>query len=325
MAVNQELEELRDFLEAIPDSLRPGGRVAVISFHSLEDRLVKHTFRREATACVCPPRQPVCTCGHAARLAIVTKKPLEPGPEETAANPRARSAKLRVASAWTGWAVKGVTKEWALSVAFSLLVLLALGLALTWVNIERVDMAYELKRLQTDIDAQQALIGKLEVERNTLLTPERLRTLAREYGLNHARPGQIRRLSEAGEELPSPVLKSVPLPEKPARKAEPAKVQPGPDKKKKKTAADASGQADKPRREKGRHMSRGQKKIRDYSRMRLILVGGLFFLLWSCLWVRAGLPADRAGAGPGRAGPAPSTWPRSSTGGAAGLSRTATA
>lgn len=144
--------------------------------------------------------------------------------------------------------MKGVTKEWTLSMAFSLLVLLALGLALTWVNIERVDMAYELKRLQTDIDSQQALIGKLEVERNTLLTPERLRTLAREYGLNHARPGQIRRLSEAGEELPSPVIKSVPLPEKPARKAEPVKGQAGPEKKKKKPAATSSAQADKPRK-----------------------------------------------------------------------------
>lgn len=97
MAVNHEIEELRDFLEAVPDSLNPGGRLAVISFHSLEDRLVKHAFRREAAGCLCPPRQPVCTCGHAPRLRIITRKPLEAGPEETAQNPRARSAKLRVA------------------------------------------------------------------------------------------------------------------------------------------------------------------------------------------------------------------------------------
>ena len=104
--------------------------------------------------------------------------------------------------------MKGVTKEWALTMAFSLFCLLALGLGLTWVNIERVDMAYELKRLQTEIESQESLIAKLEVERNTLLTPERLRVLAREYGLTQARPGQIRRLAETGDELPSPVIKA---------------------------------------------------------------------------------------------------------------------
>lgn len=115
--------------------------------------------------------------------------------------------------------MKGVTKEWALTLAFSVLTVLALGLGLTWVNIERVDMAYELKRLQTEIDAQEALISKLEVERNTLLTPERLRVLAAQYGLNQARPGQIRRLSLSGEELPSPVIKSAPpAPDKPKQK-----------------------------------------------------------------------------------------------------------
>lgn len=97
MAVNHELDELKDFLDRIVDSLHPGGRVAVISFHSLEDRLVKQAFRREASSCLCPPRQPLCTCGHAPRLRILTKKPLMASPEEAAANPRARSAKLRVA------------------------------------------------------------------------------------------------------------------------------------------------------------------------------------------------------------------------------------
>lgn len=105
--------------------------------------------------------------------------------------------------------MKGVTKEWAITLAFCLFTLLALGLSLTWVNIERVDMAYELKRLQTEIDSQEALISKLEVERNTLLTPERLRVLAGQYGLTQARPGQIRRLAASGEELPSPVIKGV--------------------------------------------------------------------------------------------------------------------
>lgn len=130
--------------------------------------------------------------------------------------------------------MKGVTKEWALTLAFSVLTLLALGLSLTWVNIERVDMAYELKRLQTEIDSQDALISKLEVERNTLLTPERLRVLAAQYGLTQARPGQIRRLSLTGEEMASPVIKAAPpAPEKVKPKPEPAKADKAPAKKSK--------------------------------------------------------------------------------------------
>ncbi|WP_029457708.1 16S rRNA (cytosine(1402)-N(4))-methyltransferase RsmH [Solidesulfovibrio alcoholivorans] len=97
MAVNDELGELKEFLRAIPDHLAPGGRVAVISFHSLEDRMVKHSFRAEATDCVCPREQVVCVCGHRARYRILTKKPVMAGEEEVAANSRARSAKLRVA------------------------------------------------------------------------------------------------------------------------------------------------------------------------------------------------------------------------------------
>ena len=97
MAVNEELAELEAFLKAIPDHLAPGGRVAVISFHSLEDRLVKRAFRAEATDCVCPREQVVCVCGHRARLRILTKKPVMAGEEEVRDNSRARSAKLRVA------------------------------------------------------------------------------------------------------------------------------------------------------------------------------------------------------------------------------------
>lgn len=97
MAVNEELQELEEFLRTIPEYLAPGGRVAVLSFHSLEDRLVKRAFRHEAMGCVCPKEQVVCVCGHKPRLRILTKKPLVPGPAETEANPRARSAKLRVA------------------------------------------------------------------------------------------------------------------------------------------------------------------------------------------------------------------------------------
>ncbi len=97
IAVNEELECLAG---ALPQALRllgPGGRLAIISFHSLEDRLVKQFFRNEARDCVCPPEIPVCVCDHRATLGIVTKKPIRPSAEEVAANPRSRSAKLRVA------------------------------------------------------------------------------------------------------------------------------------------------------------------------------------------------------------------------------------
>lgn len=139
--------------------------------------------------------------------------------------------------------MKGVTKEWALTLGFSVLTLLALGFGLTWVNIERVDMAYELKRIQTEIDSQEALISKLEVERNTLLTPERLRILATQYGLTQARPGQIRRLSLSGEELASPFIKAAPPGmEKPAKqKVETAKA---PEQKGQKGQKNQKGQKD---------------------------------------------------------------------------------
>jgi len=97
MEVNRELDELQEFLDRILPFLKPGARLAVISFHSLEDRIVKRTFKREASGCLCPPEQMVCVCGHVPQLRIVTAKPVVAGPDETQANPRARSAKLRVA------------------------------------------------------------------------------------------------------------------------------------------------------------------------------------------------------------------------------------
>jgi len=96
IAVNDELGALERALPRALDLLRPGGRLAVISFHSLEDRIVKQTFRREATDCLCPPRQPICTCGHRARVALITRKPVIASAAEIARNPRSRSAKLRV-------------------------------------------------------------------------------------------------------------------------------------------------------------------------------------------------------------------------------------
>lgn len=97
MAVNDELGELERFLAAILSRLAVGGRVAVISFHSLEDRIVKHVFRSWACGCVCPPHVPVCVCGHTPEARVITPKPVLPAREETAQNPRAASAKLRVA------------------------------------------------------------------------------------------------------------------------------------------------------------------------------------------------------------------------------------
>lgn len=97
MSVNRELEALEECLPKALKALAPGGRLAVISFHSLEDRIVKSFFRQESVDCICPPRQPVCTCLHRASLAVVTRKPVRPSSEELAENPRARSARLRVA------------------------------------------------------------------------------------------------------------------------------------------------------------------------------------------------------------------------------------
>ncbi len=96
IAVNGELESIETVLPLAVSLLRSGGRLAVISFHSLEDRIVKEYFRRESTDCLCPPRQPICTCGHKAILKELNRKPIEAGEEEKTSNSRARSAKLRV-------------------------------------------------------------------------------------------------------------------------------------------------------------------------------------------------------------------------------------
>jgi 16S rRNA (cytosine1402-N4)-methyltransferase len=97
IAVNQELDALESFLPQAVASLKPGGRLAIIAFHSLEDRIVKRFFRRESRDCICPPRQPVCTCGHVAAIKEIERRPIQPQEEEIQSNPRARSARLRVA------------------------------------------------------------------------------------------------------------------------------------------------------------------------------------------------------------------------------------
>jgi len=91
------LGNLKDLLTNLRPLLKPGARIVGISFHSLEDRIVKHFFREESKNCLCPPEVPVCICGHRAWLKILTKKALTPSAEEIRLNPRARSAKLRAA------------------------------------------------------------------------------------------------------------------------------------------------------------------------------------------------------------------------------------
>ena len=97
IAVNQELDNLIEVLPQAINSLLPGGRLAVISYHSLEDRIVKHHFRTESKDCICPPKQPICDCGHLASIKIITKRLIRPQDGEIQGNPRARSARLRVA------------------------------------------------------------------------------------------------------------------------------------------------------------------------------------------------------------------------------------
>jgi 16S rRNA (cytosine1402-N4)-methyltransferase len=99
IAVNQELEQLEVGLEQAVELLATGGRVAIIAFHSLEDRLVKNFFRTESQDCICPPEVPVCSCGHKARLKVITRRPIKSDSDEIERNPRARSARLRVAEA----------------------------------------------------------------------------------------------------------------------------------------------------------------------------------------------------------------------------------
>jgi 16S rRNA (cytosine1402-N4)-methyltransferase len=96
IAVNRELDALQEGLPQAVASLGVGGRLAVIAYHSLEDRIVKQYFRKESTDCICPPRQPICTCGHKATIKEVNRKPIRPSVEETQSNPRARSARLRL-------------------------------------------------------------------------------------------------------------------------------------------------------------------------------------------------------------------------------------
>lgn len=96
IAVNDELQTLETFLEKIPHLLAAGGRAAIISFHSLEDRIVKRFLARESVDCICPPELPICDCSHVASMTAVNRKPLTPDEEELFANPRSRSAKLRI-------------------------------------------------------------------------------------------------------------------------------------------------------------------------------------------------------------------------------------
>ncbi|MBO7217381.1 MAG: 16S rRNA (cytosine(1402)-N(4))-methyltransferase, partial [Clostridia bacterium] len=96
IAVNDELGALKDGIEAAFNSLKVGGRLAIITFHSLEDRIVKQKFKELCTGCTCPPDIPICVCGKKPRGALVTRKPIVAGNEELKVNQRSRSAKLRI-------------------------------------------------------------------------------------------------------------------------------------------------------------------------------------------------------------------------------------
>lgn len=93
---NHELEVLRDSLDEMISFLKPGGRICIITFHSLEDRIVKTAFRTNESPCICPPEFPVCTCGRVSKGRVITKKPILPSKEELEENNRSKSAKLRI-------------------------------------------------------------------------------------------------------------------------------------------------------------------------------------------------------------------------------------
>lgn len=97
IAVNSELDALKGVLPQALEVLKPGGRLCIITFHSLEDRMVKKFFQEKAKGCICPPGMPICICGQKPELQIISRRPITPGEEECIVNPRARSAKLRVA------------------------------------------------------------------------------------------------------------------------------------------------------------------------------------------------------------------------------------
>ena len=96
IACNRELEVLEDTLDTMIDMLKPGGRLCIITFHSVEDRIVKNAFRRNEKPCICPPEFPVCVCGRVSKGRVITRKPILPGKEELAQNRRSASAKLRI-------------------------------------------------------------------------------------------------------------------------------------------------------------------------------------------------------------------------------------
>jgi 16S rRNA (cytosine1402-N4)-methyltransferase len=96
MVVNDELGHLQRLLENSLSILSPGGRLAIISFHSIEDRVVKHFMKTAARSCICPPEIPECRCEHPATVRLITRSPIVPTDEEIANNPRSRSAKLRI-------------------------------------------------------------------------------------------------------------------------------------------------------------------------------------------------------------------------------------
>ena len=159
IAVNDELGQLERGLAQALDALEPGGRLVVISYHSLEDRIVKTFFREESRECICPPHVPVCTCGHVARMEILTRKVVRPGDEETAANPRARSAKLRAATRLGAIAMRGL---WTAGVLAAVMLLM---LAYVWRTDRARSLAAELDGLRVEQAALTDSLNRLRVRR----------------------------------------------------------------------------------------------------------------------------------------------------------------
>ena len=178
--VNHELESLEIGLPAAFEMLRPGGRLAVISFHSLEDRIVKRFFRDRSRGCTCPPELPVCVCGKEPEARILTPKPLRPSPTEVDHNPRASSARLRVSGpdlmstiAQAGRAPraraarKARTRTWAFSggvvwiVALALLLagVVAVNVAVLRLNLQLDESGRERTELKTDIASLRSEIS----------------------------------------------------------------------------------------------------------------------------------------------------------------------
>ena len=192
IAVNDELASLRQALADGMERLKDGGRFCVISFHSLEDRIVKNAFHAEEKGCICPSDFPLCACGRKPTMKVLTRKPVVPGEAEVHDNPRARSAKLRVAEEDRIMQAVEVLKQtvrpqedasgrigystWI----FIASVLMAVALLYVWSHIHMTELEYQIARELSSREQITEEQAKLKVELATLKSPQRIETIARE-------------------------------------------------------------------------------------------------------------------------------------------------